>query len=140
MQAALAAGGQLIQGIAGLQAGKYNDKVAKINQRDTLNTGAENAVRIRRAGRMLMGRQIGAQAESGFEVGTGTALDSLFESQVNIELEAMDMMRQSVARGVAFSNEGDLARHQGKLALIQGIVGAAAEVGKAVSDYAAAGA
>lgn len=135
----LAAAGSIVQGIGGYQAGKYNRKVLQGQQRTALREGAEESVRIRRAGRMFLGRQIAAQGESGFMVGTGSALDTLRETQTNIELEAMEAMHQAVGRGVAFAQQGDMAGRQGKFALVEGLFGAASGIAKGVSDYAAAG-
>lgn len=136
---ALAAAGSIVQGIAGVQSGKYNRKVGQRNQRQALDEGAEQALRIRRAGRIFLGRQIAAQGESGFEVGTGSALDTLRESQTNIELEAMEAMHEGVTRGVSYAQQGDMAYRQGKYQLIEGLFGAASGLAKGVSDYAAAG-
>lgn len=131
--------GSIVQGVAGLQAGKYNKKIGQANQRQALAEGAEEALRIRRAGRMFLGRQIAAQGESGFEVGTGSALDTLRESQTNIELEAMEAMHQGVTRGVEYARQGDMAYRQGKMQLVEGLFGAASGMAKGASDYAAAG-
>lgn len=133
------AAGSILQGIGGYQSGQYNKKVAKANARVAMLEGMEEASRIRAAGRMATGRQIAAQAESGFEVGTGSAWDTLLESQTNIELQAMDRFRQARATAAGFRAQGALAAQQGKNALIQGVFGAASSVISAKSDYAAAG-
>lgn len=135
----LAAGGSILQGIGGYQSGQYNKKVARANARTAMWEGMEEASRIRAAGRVATGRQLASQAESGFEVGTGSALDTLLESQTNIELQAMDRFRQARASAAGLRAQGALAGQQGNNALIQGLFGAASSVINMKSDYAAAG-
>lgn len=141
MQAAaigLQAVGSIVQGVAGYRAGKYNAKVAKLNARNTEREGLEQATRLRNAGRVAMGRQIAAQGESGFEVGQGSALDSLLESATNSELEAMDAFRAARAKAAGYRAQGGLARMEGNSALVQGFFGAASGVASGISDYASA--
>jgi hypothetical protein len=133
---ALQAGGQIFKGVAANKAGKFNQKVDEANAIDALREGTAQVARIRDAARINLGRQIGAQAESGFEVGTGTALDSLLESQTNAELDAMDARRQAQSRYNAYMLEGQQARREGKNALIGGLVGAAGSVASGLTDYA----
>lgn len=135
---ALQAAGPIVQGIAGYRAGKYNAKVAKLNARNTQAEGMEQATRIRAAGRVAMGRQIAAQGESGFEIGAGSALDSLMESATNSELEAMDAFRAARAKAAGYRAQGGLARMEGNNALVGGFFGAASAVVSGISDYASA--
>lgn len=135
---AATAGGKMFQGIAANKAGKFNEKVDEANAINALREGTAQVQRIRDASRIALGQQVGAQAESGFEVGTGTAIDSLVESQTNAELDAMDAMRQARSRYNASMLEGQQARREGKNALISGLFGAAASVVGGVSDYATA--
>jgi hypothetical protein len=133
---AAAAGGQIFKGIAANNAGKFNQSVDQANAVDALREGTEQTQRIRDAGRINLGRQFGAQAESGFEVGTGTAIDSLLESQTNSELDAMDTMRQARSRYNAYMLQGQQARSEGHNALIGGLIGAAGSVASGLNNYA----
>lgn len=135
---ALMAGGKIVEGIAGYEAGKYNRKVARANARAANQEGVAQAERIRNLARIAMGRQIGAQAESGFEVGTGTALDSLLESATEAELEAMDARYQATSKAAAHWRQGSVAYAEGYNKGVQGLVGAAAAVAGGMTDYAAA--
>jgi hypothetical protein len=135
---ALLAAGALVKGIAGYQAGQANKKIAGMNARTSLEEGNAQAIRIRDLARVQLGKQIGAQAESGFEVGTGSAIDSLVESQTNSELDAMDALRQSQSRANAYKFQGAQAAQEGKFALISGFVGAASSVASGAQDYATA--
>jgi hypothetical protein len=135
---ALMAGAQIVQGVAGYEAGKYNRKVGRINARNALLEGNAEASRMRDLARISLGRQLGAQAESGFEIGTGTAIDSLLESATEAELEAMDAVRQAQLRARAFRAQGDMAYAEGYNRGVQGLFGAAAAVAQGKADYAAA--
>lgn len=132
------AGGSLFKGIAANNAGKFNQKVDQVNATNALREGAAQVQRIRDAGRIALGRQIGAQAESGFEIGTGSALDNLMESQTNAELDAMDAMRQARSQYDAYIMKGQQARREGRNALFSGLIGAAGAVASGVQDYATA--
>lgn len=141
MQAALPllmAAGPIVQGVAGYQAGRYNKQVAGANAQAVEAEGAEQALRIRNAARVHMGRQIGAQAESGFEIGTGTAIDSLIESATNAELEAMEARRAAASRATAYRLQGRQAGMEGKNALIASLFSGAAAAVSAKQDYAQA--
>lgn len=133
---AITAGGQVVKGIAANKAGKFNQKVDEANAVDALREGTAQVSRIRDASRIALGRQIGAQGESGFEVGTGTAIESLLESQTNSELDAMDASRTARSRYNAYMLSGQQARSEGKNAMISGLIGAAGSVASGVQDYA----
>lgn len=133
---AISAGGQIFKGIAANKAGKFNQQIDEANALSSLREGSEQATRIRNVGRVNLGQQIGAQGESGFEVGTGTAIDSLIESQTNSELDAMDAMYQARSRYNSYMLQGQQARTEGHNALISGFIGAAGSVASGFQDYA----
>lgn len=138
MQAALPlqVAGSLVQGVAGYQAGRFNKKVEEVNATNEERDGAAKVARIREAARMAMGRQVGAQAESGFEVGTGTNLDSLRESQINAELDVLNLRREAAGAAAARRAQGEIAAAQGRQALVGGLFGAAGAVANHRADYA----
>lgn len=135
---ALMAGGALVKGIGAFQAGKYNKAVSEGNASAAEQEGVAEVARIRDAARISMGRQLGAQAESGFAIGTGSAIDSLVESATNAELEAMDARRQAASKAAAYRSQGRLAKMEGDNALIGSLFGAGATVAKGLGDYAQA--
>ena len=135
---AATAGGKIYSGIQANKAGKFNQKVDQANALDAIGQGNEQATRIRDQARVRIGQQIGAQGESGFEVGTGSALDNLVESQTNSELDAMDAMYQARSRYNSYMLQGQAARAEGHAALVSGLIGAAASVAGGLSDYATA--
>jgi hypothetical protein len=135
---ALMAAGSIVKGVGAFQAGKYNRSVAGQNAREQLAEGNAQATRIRDLSRIQLGRQLGAQAESGFMVGTGSAIDDLVTSQTSAELDAMDAMRTAKSRANAYQAQGAAAYAEGKNALIGGFIGAASSVASGMQDYASA--
>lgn len=133
---ALQVAGPLIQGVAGYQAGKFNKKVEEANAVNDERDGAAEVARVRESARIAMGRQIGAQAESGFDVGTGTNLDSLRESQIGAELDILNTRHKAASSAAARRAQGAVAAAQGRSALVGGFVGAASAVAGYKADYA----
>jgi hypothetical protein len=136
----LMAGGSILKGVSSFKAGKYNRAVANQNAHEALLEGTDQATRIRQAARIQLGRQFGAQAESGFMVNQGSAFGSLLESATNGELDAMDALRQARSRAAAYRAEGHAAFAEGKSALIGGVLSGAAQAVGGYNDYASAGA
>lgn len=138
MQAALPlmVAGSLVQGIAGLKAGQYSQRAAETNALGAERDGALEAARIRDQARLAMGQQIGAQAESGFTPGTGSALDSLRESAIGAELDVLNIRRKAASAAAAQRAQGKMAAQQGKMALVGSLFGAASAVAGHKADYA----
>jgi hypothetical protein len=91
------AGGAILKGSAASRPARPTARSPTPTRGPAILEGNAQANRIRDLARIQLGRQIGAQAESGFAVGTGSAIDSLVESQTNAELDAMDAMRTARA-------------------------------------------
>jgi hypothetical protein len=138
MEAATAvqAMGQIVQGVAGYESGKYNRKVARINATNMMRDGEMEAARIRDVSRLVMGAQIGAQAESGFTPGTGTALASLLESATEAELDIMTARRRAQTGANAHQASGNAAYAAGYNQMVGGFYGAAGTVSNNSQDYA----
>lgn len=139
MQAAavgMQAAGSIVQGVGAYQQGQFNKKVEQVNAINEERDAAAEIARIRDSARLAMGRQIGAQAESGFEVGTGTNLDSLRESAIGAELDVLNVRRRGASAAAARRAQGEIAAEQGKQALIGGLFGAAGAVASYKADYA----
>lgn len=131
--AAIQAFGQLLSGVASMESGKFNRKVAKTNAVNALRDGEMEAARIRDRARLAMGEQIGRQAASGFEVGTGSSLDALRESAVEAELDQMLVRRRAAMAAQAHRTQGKIAYAQGYNAMVAGHFGAAGTI----DNYAA---
>lgn len=138
MAEGLQAAGQVIGGVGQYEAGKYNAKVANTQAIELERAGAGEEERVREAARMQMGSQITAQAGGGFQIGTGSALDALTQSQVNAALDALTIRREAAGRARAQRISGAIAKSQGENALVSGMLGAATTIANSNSDWAAA--
>src|SRR5437868_3446751 len=98
--------GSIQQGLAANAAGKYTRKMMQVNSANTLNDGVEQADRIRTNARTQMGRQLVGQGGSGFQMGTGSALDALYESAINREIDLATVRRQSTTRSNSYLQQG----------------------------------
>ncbi|WP_294277574.1 hypothetical protein [uncultured Sphingomonas sp.] len=125
---AFQAAGNIVQGVAGYEAGKYNQAVANTEAIDQERAGAAEEGRVREAARAAIGQQLAAQGGNGFAMGTGSALDALAQSQVNAALDAMTVRRDAALRARSARTAGAIARAQGDNALVAGMLGAAARV------------
>lgn len=134
--APLQAAGSLVQGFGGFQAGRANAAAAKENARQDELEGAAEAERLRSQARASMGEEVGAQAESGFTPGTGTALTSLREAAINSELDIMNTRRKAATAAAANRQKAAMAKQAGLMAAVGGVTGAAGALAGGKSDYA----
>jgi hypothetical protein len=132
------AAGQVISGVGQYEAGKYNAKVANTQAIEIERNGAAEEERTREAARMQMGQQIAAQAGGGFQLGTGSALDALTQSQVNAALDALTIRREAAGRARSQRISGSIAKAQGENGLVTGMLGAATTIANTNADWAAA--
>jgi hypothetical protein len=135
---ALQAAGNLIGGVAGYEAGKFNRAVSRTEAIEAERAGAAQALQIRDAARAAIGRQVAAQGGNGFLQGTGSAIDALAESQVNAAMDALIARREAAGRARSARVAGDIAYAQGSNSLVQGMLGAASSAAGAHRDWAAA--
>lgn len=137
MEAAMAlkAVGSIVKGVAGYQAGRYNAKVANNGANEERALGNAEEMQIRREARRTMGLQIAAQAESGFQVGTGSALTALEESLVNREVDILTSRRNARGRQQGLKSQAMLAKRGANMALFEGVIGAAGTVADFKADY-----
>jgi hypothetical protein len=135
---ALQAVGNLVQGSAGYESGKYNRKASNDAALDAERDGVLQEERIRDAARQAMGAQVAAQGSNGFQAGTGTALDALHQSAINATLDALTARRQAQAKARALRAQGAIAYAAGKNAAVAGSFGAAASLAGNASDWASA--
>lgn len=135
----LTAAPKVIGGIAANKAGKQNQRVLNEQALEEERAGSLQELRIRENARKAIGEQVAAQASNGFLGNSGSALDALAESQTNMVLDALTVRREAAARAKALREEGSIRRSQGKWALIEGLVGAAAGAYSQQRDWAAAG-
>ena len=125
MAEAVQAAGKIVGGVASYEAGKYNRAAARSEAISAEREGAAEEARIREAARFQMGAQQAAQAENGFQPGTGSALDALQESAINATMDALTARRQAQAKARSLRASGAVAYAAGKNGLVQGLMGAA---------------
>lgn len=116
--------GKIIEGTAAYDSGKYNQAAS---QNQAINAERDGTVvegRVRDAARLAIGQQIGAQGADGFQMGTGSAIDALTQSQINATLDALTARRTAAAKAQGLRAQGDLAYTAGKNARVQGYLGA----------------
>lgn len=135
----IAAGGALIKGIGGYEAGKFNAKVARYNQMIAASDNVAQQQQVRDAARAAMGDQIASQGASGLALGTGSALDALHQSAINAQLDAMELRRKGAIQKTDYDIQRFNAKAQGTAAFVGGIVDAASSAFSAGANYAAAG-
>lgn len=136
----LQAGGNIIQGVAGYEAGKYNRAAARNDAIEEERAGAAEEARIREAARVAIGDQVAAQGANGFAMGTGSALDALAQSQVNAAFDALLARQDAARRARAKRAQGEIAYAEGQNALVQGMMGAASKSVDWASDRRASNA
>lgn len=135
---AVSAVGSIVSGSASYAAGKYNKKVSYNAAVEAERDGAAQVLRVRDAARKTMGGQVAAQGASGFQIGTGSALDALTESQINATMDALNVRREASARARGLRVQGDQAMSAGKNAYTAGLFQAASSVLDMKADWGAA--
>ena len=128
--------GSFAQGIAGLRAGNAQKKALYAQAIEEESAGNAQALLLRDKARATIGEQVAAQFSNGFAGGTGTALDSLVESQINAALDVMELRRQAEGRARAYRIKGDQAKVEGQYALAQGLIGAGSDISGGIQDWA----
>lgn len=100
----LAAGGAAVSANADAEAKTYNSRVADMNAtladrraKDALERGKEEEQRKRQQVATLKGRQIAAMAEGGVDLSFGSPLDTIVDTAVLGELDALTI-RTNAAR------------------------------------------
>lgn len=129
MSGPIKAFGDVYEGAASYAAGKASNQNAQRNADVTLQEGAADSERIRSQARATMGEAIAAQGATGFQIGTGTALEQLRESKINSELDIAQVRRKAQI-------SADTQRYKGALDLLEGKWNRAASTVRAAGDVA----
>jgi hypothetical protein len=132
--------GQFAGGIAAYDAGKYTRRVMRVNAQNAQNAGVAERDRIRTAARSAMGGQLVGQGGSGFQTGTGSALDALAQSAINRELDIAVSRQRAGMAADAFKQKGDLAYAKGKAAMAGGILAGAVTIAETIAGAYTGGA
>lgn len=135
---ALMVAGKLVKGVGGLQAGNAQKKALDRQAREEENAAALQTLRIREQARSAIGDQLGGQWSNGFVGGTGSALDSILESQTNMLLDTLTVQREAATKGASLRAEGKQARTQGRMALVGSLLDIGSTVAGGADDWAQA--
>lgn len=126
MAEGIQAAGNLITGVASYESGKFNRGMSRVEATEAARAGTVEEGRVRDAARMAIGQQLAAQGSNGFQMGAGSAIDALTQSQINATVDALTVRQSAAARARAARVQGDIAYAQGSNALVQGMLGATA--------------
>lgn len=123
--AALAVGGALLKGSSALKAGNFNNRLAQYNAHQIETEGAADELDIANQGRALEGQQIVSQAGSGFDLGTGSGLDLLRQTETETSFDILKRRRQSRADAINQRLQGQAAKKAGRGAFVGSLIEAA---------------
>lgn len=127
------------QGYAGYRAGMANARIARANAQMATMDGATAATASDARYRAAIGEQLAAQGASGFQMGTGSALDAVVASRVNQTFAGMQIERQAAARAAGYRSQAEMSKFGATQALLTGITNAASGMMTNIHDYATAG-
>ena len=127
-------------GFAGYRAARANAAYADANAQSALVDGAMASTASDNQYRAAIGNQVAAQGASGFQMGTGSALDALNQSRINEAAAAMNINRQAGLRAQIYHAQASMDRQSATQALLSGILKGASGVINQKMDYANANA
>jgi len=127
-----------VQATAAKKAGQQNKAALYGQALEEEGAGNAQALRIRDQARKAIGQQAAGQWANGFTGDSGSALDALSESQINATLDMMQVRRDAEMKARSYRAQGDQAESQGNAAFAAGLLGGAAKLFGASSDWASA--
>lgn len=148
----LGAVGQIQQGNAAAEAGRYNSKIAEMNAtlserraKDALDRGAREEQRKRMEVGALKGRQVASMAANGVDLQFGSAFDAITDMAVLGEMDALTIRRNAAGEAydhqIAASNgraDANLSRMNASASQTGGFLNAAGTLlGGAAKAYSA---
>lgn len=138
LPAALAVAGPIIKGIGAYSASRANARALEAQATETLNAGAAQEADLRVSARAAIGEQVAAQASNGFMGGTGSALDTLRESQINAALDVLRIRRDASVKASTLQSQAKEVRRQGVFSAAGALIGAGSAAIGMKQDWAAA--
>lgn len=135
---ALTIGGGLIKAAGQSNAGTQSRNVLYQQASEAEKVGSAEELRIREAAGKVIGQQRAAQAGNGFAGDSGSALDALRESQINLALDVLQLRRDAAARARSLREEGDMRRTEGRMGAVATLFESAAAAWQMKGDWAAA--
>lgn len=134
----LTVGGGLIKAAGQNAAGNQQRSALYGQAQEAEATGAAQELQLRQAAEKSIGSQRAAQAGNGFAGDSGSALDALRESQVNMAVDVLQLRRDATARARSMREEGDQRRKEGRRGAVATLIGTAASAWQMKGDWAAA--
>lgn len=123
----MTATGQIQQGNAAAAAGKYNQQIAEMNAkiadkqaRDALERGKIEEQNKRKQVAQISGAQTAAMAANGVDIAFGSPLDTLVDTAIQGELDALTIRSNAYREEYDFKVKGANSRAQGRLARMEG--------------------
>ncbi|HEX8400524.1 MAG TPA: hypothetical protein VF628_02345 [Allosphingosinicella sp.] len=104
------------------------------NARRTELDGALAEEAIRRQGRAVQGEAIAALGANGGRIGTGSALDLLWQNQVEIEYDVLNRRYSASSEATSLRAAAAQKKKAGKFALIGGLMRAGAQALTGIGD------
>ena len=137
--AGISAYGQYQAGKAQKQMAEYNARVNENSAKAEFDASRENSKRQREMNQRHLSSLRARMARGGTEISSGSSLDVLGTAASELELQTLDLFRESEAKQVAYRNQATLARYEGKQAASAAKIGAIGTliggVGSAASSF-----
>lgn len=123
----LGAVGSIQQGQAAAKAAKYNNQVAQMNAKiserrakDALERGADEEQKKRQQVQQILGQQQAAMAANGVDVSFGSPLDTIVDTAVLGELDALTIRSNAYREEYDYRVQAANQRAGGQLSLMEG--------------------
>lgn len=136
----LAVGGALLKAGSAYSASRANARGIDNQADEELRASVAQEADLRVAARAAIGEQMAAQASNGFMGGTGSALDTLRESQINAALDVLRIRREGSVKASTLRAQAKEVRRQGVFSAASALIGGASSVLGMKGDWAAASA
>lgn len=136
----LAIGGALVKGAGALSASRANARGLEQQSDEELRAGVAQEADLRVAARAAIGEQLAAQGSNGFMGGTGSALDTLRESQINAALDVLRIRREASVKASTLRAQAKDVRRQGVFSAAGALIGGASSLIGMKQDWASASA
>lgn len=138
--AMMESGAYVMQGVSDFQSGKLQDKLLKQQGQREVMAANDDASRIRREGERIEGSNRAGLAAAGLDMGSASAQAIAAESASEVQRDVdLTLYRGRVADWDA-RTQGKIAKHQGRMSLINNSLKAYAAFEKNVAGAVAKGA
>lgn len=112
---------------AAVKAASYNQSIKRFNSGESLRIGKIEEDKVRRDARRQIGLMRANVGASGFDL-SGSAMDVLYESTANAEIDAMNTRNAYRAQAQSYNMEADLYGQEARDAKRSGTISAAKQL------------